>query len=75
MNTSAKIETARELTTRELADFIRDEIALLLDRKGRNCLNCEHFVNDSQECSLVGKMPPPKIAVRGCEKFLELIPF
>lgn len=76
MNTfDGEVKTFRELTIKEWADFITHEVELLLDRKSRNCLICEHFDNASQECRLAGAIPPPKIAVKGCEKFLEQIPF
>lgn len=70
-----KIETQRGLTIREWADMIRDEVELLLVRQTRTCMNCANFERDSEICRLAGVRPPIKIAVVGCEKHEEDIPF
>lgn len=69
------IKTIREMSIAEWSKFIQQEVSLMIDRKSKNCLNCMHFDDDTQLCNLVGQMPPPKIAVHGCEKWDEEIPF
>lgn len=63
------------LTINEWSKLIRDEVALLVDRKSRNCLNCMHFDDATQMCRLANAIPPPKVAVNGCEMWDEEIPF
>lgn len=70
-----KINTIRSLTVTEWRDLIVKELEATLERKSRNCLNCLHFDRDTQFCRLAGKMPPPVIAVNGCESWDEEIPF
>lgn len=70
-----RVETIGQLTVSEWSEFIKNEIELMLDRKRRNCLGCINFVGDSQLCGLNGQMPPPKIAINGCELWEEEIPF
>lgn len=65
----------RMLSIKEWSDIIANEVALLLDRKSRNCVVCDHFDQATQFCRLANQMPPPRVAVVGCEKFEEVIPF
>lgn len=74
-NRSGTIKTIRMLTINEWSKLIRDEVALLVDRKSRNCLNCMHFDDATQMCRLANAIPPPKVAVNGCEMWDEEIPF
>lgn len=70
-----KTYTIKELTVTEWANIIKQEVELLLRAKSRDCTNCRHLDADTQICRLAGKMPPPKIAVKGCEYHDEEIPF
>lgn len=72
---SGKVTKASDLTIREFADFIRREISLFVEARTKNCLECDHFDEATQECRIARKVPPPKIAVKGCEMYEEKIPF
>lgn len=69
------VKTVRGLTVTEWADIIREEVQLELQRATHNCESCEHFDEKSQLCRLANQMPPPRIAIHGCENWSELIPF
>lgn len=69
------IEDRRTLTINEWRNIIREEVDLLYKRYKSNCVNCLHFESDTQQCRLVGRMPPPKVVIVGCEYWDEEIPF
>lgn len=59
-----------------LATMARESFVNALQDATRTCLNCEHFLPDNGEkCGLNNLVPPPSIAVVGCECHLDKIPF
>lgn len=74
-NKSESIKTIRQMTINEWSDLIRNEIAMMIDQKSKNCLNCLQFDHKEQLCYQAKQMPPPRIAVTGCELWEEEIPF
>ncbi len=43
----------------------------------QNCLNCEHFIEQTEICKLANARPPARIIVYGCPKHCdkEQVPF
>jgi hypothetical protein len=64
-----------KMSTSELKEFLLHEISLAVYRQQKSCLNCSHFEDATQLCTLAALIPPPKIAVVGCEKYEQRIPF
>lgn len=64
----------------DICAVMRKAIREELERQTRTCLNCLHWIDESDpfnpgECRLAGKRPPPSIIVTGCEQHDDEIPF
>lgn len=45
-------------------------------KAARTCVNCQHFLEKSEQCMLAGyQRPPARVIAFGCEKFEEELPF
>lgn len=66
----------RKEMIKQIGEYLGPIIVKALDDATRCCLNCDHFrPNKGETCGLNNKVPPPKIAARGCECFEDEIPF
>lgn len=73
---SAAITTARISSIRNMINGgLLSELEAILDRRTKTCVNCLHFQQDVEICSLAQVRPPAKIIAAGCEKHDEDIPF
>lgn len=41
----------------------------------RSCINCEHFNEEKELCSMFNARPPARIIALGCEHHIDEIPF
>ena len=49
--------------------------SLLAAQVVHSCLNCEHFVQEPDKCTLYKTMPPAKVIYFGCPSWEGEIPF
>ena len=54
----------------------------LLEKKGpmvglwRTCITCEHFIENTEHCTVFGARPPARVIAYGCPKYSnDEIPF
>jgi hypothetical protein len=40
-----------------------------------HCIDCLHFIEGQELCTVANSRPPARVIVSGCPKFLEDIPF
>lgn len=59
------------------SECVGKALAIVMDDVGmfRTCVNCDHWQDDKQLCSMWNSLPPAKVIVVGCDKHTDLIPF
>lgn len=56
----------RDQLIRGMIAELTEDFRIALDSATRTCVNCMHFDEIKEECSLVGTRPPAKVIASGC---------
>jgi len=58
-----------------LSDIAKQAFVDELTKATRTCLNCEHFKETGEQCTLFNQRPPARIIAFGCDAYIDKVPF
>lgn len=76
MNTRHEQTYPRSVMVRQITEELAKDLADVIERKTRTCVNCYHWRDDNETCGLTDNLrPPARVIVKGCDQHEDEIPF